>query len=114
MSKLQASKLEAAIAGALSLLLLSSCGGETPSATTNAAAPADANAAEDAAATADPIQPGAPVGNSAGPVPPPDAVSHPGGYLPPAPAEPETPVANSADPDEAPPATEDQYMRNGQ
>lgn len=106
------SKLATAIAGALSILLLSSCGSGAP-ATENAVAAAQANALE-APAPEDPAQPGAPVNTAAGPVPPPDAVSHPNGYLPPVPAEPEPAGANSAGPDSPLPATEDEYIRNGQ
>ena len=104
-------KLEAAIAGALSLLLLASCGGQAPAEADNVAATADANVVG-AEPVPEPQQPGA---NSADePVPPPDAVSHPNGYLPPAPAEPEPASTNSAGTDPSPPATEDQYIRNGQ
>jgi hypothetical protein len=107
------SKPAAAIAGALSLLLLSSCGGQAPAATENAPIAAEANRLE-SVPPADPAQPGAPANATADPVPPPDAVSHPNGYLPPAPAEPDSPGTNSTGPDSPPPATEDQYIRNGQ
>lgn len=107
------SKLAAAIAGSLSgLLLLSSCGSREAEATANAAVAADENAAGDPSSPA-PVEPAA-VDNTAEPVPPPDAVSHPNGYLPPAPAEPDAPGANSSATDKSPPATEDQYIRNGQ
>lgn len=106
-------KLETAIAGALSILLLSSCGSGEPAAPENAVAAAEANALE-APAPAGPARPGARPNASADPVPPPDAVSHPNGYLPPAPAEPEAAGANSAGPDSPSPATEDEYIRNGQ
>ena len=107
------SKLEAAIAGALSLLLLSSCGSGAPAAPDNGAAAAEANAAGNGS-LAEPAQPGAPANAADEPVPPPDAVSHPDGYLPPAPAEPQSAGTNSAGADDSPPATEDQYIRNGQ
>lgn len=111
-------KLEATFAGALSILLLSACGGES-------AAPADAAVAAeengignstgvDPAPIAAPAAPAAPANSAEETVPPPDAVSHPNGYLPPAPAEPSSPAANSSDPQSPPPATEDQYIRNGQ
>ncbi len=108
-------KLEVAIAGALSLLLLAACGGKAPAEADaeadNVAATAESNAAG-AEPVAEPAQPGA---NSADePVPAPDAVSHPNGSLPPAPAEPEPAGSNSAGADSSPPATEDQYIRNGQ
>jgi hypothetical protein len=106
-------KLEAAIAGALSLLLLASCGGKAPAEADNVAAAAEANAVG-AEPVPEPVPPGSPVNSGAEPVPPPDAVSHPNGYLPPAPAEPEPASSNSAGTDPSPPATEDQYIRNGQ
>lgn len=105
-------KLAAAIAGALCGLLLASCGSREPATAANGAAPAEQNAPADPSSAA-PAEP-APVGNSTEPVPPPDAVSHPNGYLPPAPAEPDPPGANSSGADPSPPATEDQYIRNGQ
>lgn len=107
------SKPVTAIAGAVSLLLLSSCGSREPAAAQNTAAVAEANALENVA-PADPAQPGAPTNSMGDPVPPPDAVSHPNGYLPPAPAEPEPPAANSSGTDPGQRATEDEYIRNGQ
>ena len=107
------SKLEAAIAGALSLLLLSGCGSQVPAAPDNAAAPIEGNALGNESPAA-PAQPGAPVNSADDSVPPPDAVSHPDGYLPPAPAEPGTEAANSSATEKSPPATEDEYIRNGQ
>lgn len=108
-------KLEAAIAGALSLLLLASCG-KAPAEAENAGSTAEGNAAVDTEPVPEPVQPGAALGSADEPVPPPDAVSHPNGYLPPAPSEPEPEPAstNSAGTDSSPPATEDQYIRNGQ
>lgn len=106
-------KLEAAIAGALSLLLLSSCGEKAPAAAENGAAPAEANAAASQPAP-EPGQTGAPTNSADEAIPPPDAVSHPNGYLPPAPGEPEPAGANSSGTDPSGPATEDQYIRNGQ
>ncbi len=101
------SKLEAAIAGALSLLLLSSCGEKAPAPAQNGAAAAEA----DAAASQPALEPGgtgAPTNSADEPVPPPDAVSHPNGYLPPAPGEPEPAAGNSSATDPSGPATEDQ------
>ena len=106
-------KPEAAIAGALSLLLLSACGGTAPPAPENNATAAEANVSGDAFPAA-PVQPAAPANSTDGSAPPPDAVSHPNGYLPPAPAEPEPTGTNSTGTDPSPPATEDQYIRNGQ
>lgn len=110
------SKLEAAIAGAFSLLLLSSCGGNAPTAAENGSVATEANATEGSAPanSAQPVMSATPANSTAGPVPPPDAVSHPNGYLPPAPAEPEPTGTNSTGTDPSPPATEDQYIRNGQ
>jgi hypothetical protein len=106
-------KLEAAIAGALSLLLLSACGTKAPAAPDNGSEPAETNAVGNAPVT-EPAQPGAPAAPAGEPVPPPDAVSHPNGFLPPAPAEPDPAGSNSTGTDPSPPATEDQYIRNGQ
>lgn len=107
------SKLEAAVAGALSLLLLSGCGSQAPAASENASAAIEGNALGNESPAA-PAQPGAPVNSADEPVPPPDAVSHPNGFLPPAPGEPGPTGANSTGSDPSPPATEDQYIRNGQ
>jgi hypothetical protein len=107
-------KLEAAIAGALSLLLLSSCGDKAPAEAENAGSTAEGNAAVVTEPVPEPVQPGAAVDSADEPVPPPDGVSHPNGYLPPAPSEPEPVGVNSTGTDPSPPATEDQYMRNGQ
>jgi hypothetical protein len=107
------SKLEAVIAGALSILVLSSCGAREPAAEQNSAVAAEANALESKSPD-DSAQPGSPANSLGDTVPPPDAVSHPNGYLPPAPAEPDPPAANSTGADPSPPATEDQYIRNGQ
>ena len=97
-------------AAALAALLLASCASQAPTAGDNGAADAEANGLENAG----PSDPG-PVSGSdqpeADPVPPPDAVSHPDGYLPDAP-EPAT--ENSSDSKAPPPATEDDYLRNGQ
>lgn len=105
-------RTQIALVGALSLGLLASCGGQVSASSENDASVAETNALENAG----PIDPGelsAPAGNEAETVPPPDAVSHPDGYLPPVdtPAEPA-----EADPPgaKAPPATEDEYMRNRQ
>jgi hypothetical protein len=104
------SKLQPAFAA---LLLLSACGGRDQPGVGNETAEAGANALENAN-PAEPIQPGVPVNAVVDPVPPPDAVSHPDGYLPPAPGEAEPPPANSSGPEKSPPATEDEYMRNKQ
>lgn len=107
------SKLDAAFAGALSILLLASCGSRDRASADNSAVAPEANALE-TASPSDPAQPGTSANGLADPVPPPDAVSHPDGYLPPAPAEPDPASANSSRPDPSPPATEDEYIRNGQ
>lgn len=105
-------KLETVVAGALCGLLLASCGAQDPAPGANAAVSAEANAVGTGPAT-EAAQP-ATADNGADPAPPPDAVSHPNGYLPPAPAEPETPAPNSAAADPSGPATEDEFIRNGQ
>ncbi|HYJ84257.1 MAG TPA: hypothetical protein VEW26_15605 [Allosphingosinicella sp.] len=99
-------KRDSAFTGALSLLLLASCGGREAEPTDNAAAAAGPNSA--AAASPSETPPADPANAGAGAVPPPDAVSHPDGYLPPA------PDSNSSGPDPSGPATEDEYLRNGQ
>lgn len=105
------SKLMPAFA-ALAVLLLAACGGRDQTAVANATAETEADALGNASPS-EPIQPG-PSANAVGdPVPPPDAVSHPDGYLPPAPGEPD-PKANSSATETSPPTTEDEYMRNRQ
>lgn len=106
-------KPEAAIAGALALLLLSACGAKAPAGSENSATAVEGNASGSESPAA-PVQPGTPANSAGEAVPPPDAVSHPDGYLPPAPAEAEPAGTNSAGTDPSPPATEDQYIRNGQ
>ena len=105
-------KRNAALAGGLSILFLAACGNQVPESSDNAAVAAEPNALEPASPS-DPARPDLSV-NAVDPVPPPDAVSHPDGYLPPAPAEPATPAANGSATGSPPPATEDQYIRNGQ
>lgn len=103
-------KPEAAFAA---LLLLASCGSPEGVSAENNSVAAEGSAPENAS-TADPAQPGAPANSVADPVPPPDAVSHPDGYLPPVPDSPDPGTGNSSGPDSSPPATEDEYIRNGQ
>lgn len=104
-----------ATAGMLSLLLLAACGsGETAAAGNVAAAEGGAMEGNVLGNSASAARPGGPADDSVAPVPPPDAVSHPDGFLPPAPAEPEPTAANSSDPLSTRPATEDEYIRNGQ
>ncbi|HEU0135355.1 MAG TPA: hypothetical protein VFR28_11075 [Allosphingosinicella sp.] len=102
---------------ALSLLLLAGCGGREQGSTVNEAGASGTNLAQDSADPS-PDPSSEPSNQSTGPVEeavsPPDAVSHPNGYLPPPPAEPEAGNANSSDSADPPPATEDQYIRNGQ
>lgn len=98
----------------LSLLLLAACGGQGSAGADNDAAVTDSNALENASPV-DPLQPPAPAGNAVEAVPPPDAVSHPDGYLPnaadaPQPSEP----AEADPPGSETPATEDEYLRNKQ
>jgi hypothetical protein len=102
-----------AVFAALSMLLLAACGGQERTSGENNVVAAEGAAAENSA-PADTVQPGAPDNSIAAPVPPPDAVSHPDGYLPPAPDEPDPAGPNASGPAQPPPATEDQYIRNGQ
>ncbi len=105
------SKLVSAFAAALPALLLAACSSPQQAADENGTGNAESGAPENAGAP-EPIQPATPVNTAVDPVPPPDAVSHPEGYLPPAPGEPGAPAVNSSRPDTTPPATEDQYIRN--
>lgn len=102
-----------ACAAALSLLLLAACGNGDRASGQNNAVEAEANALENSSAP-DPGLPAVPANEIADPGRPPDAVSHPDGYLPPAPAESEPTNAGSPPTDPSPPATEDEYIRNGQ
>ncbi len=106
--------LKAAFSAALSIFLLSACGSRDQASEQNGAVEAGANAlgTSNPSDPAQPAQPGA-ADDSAEPVPPPDAVSHPDGFLPPAPGEAD-PTANASGPRAPPPATEDEYMRNRQ
>lgn len=106
------SKLKPAIA-ALFVLLLPSCGGEGQAGVDNATGNSGENALDNTAPS-HPAGTGEPANAAVEPVPPPDAVSHPDGYLPPAPGEPDPAAANSSGPDSSPPATEDEYLRNRQ
>lgn len=99
----------AALAGALSMLLLAACDTSGPTPAENAAAGPETNGLE-TSSPAEPAPPVASANETAGR--PPDAVSHPDGYLPPAPAEPAEANASGADP--SAPATEDEYLRNRQ
>jgi hypothetical protein len=107
------SKCAFAFAAALSVLLLSSCGSREQVAVENGAVDAEADALVNASPS-DPIQPGMAANAIVDPVPPPDAVSHPGGYLPPAPGGADPTPVNSTGSDPSPPATEDEYIRNKQ
>lgn len=106
------SKPDAALAGALSILLLCSCASEDPASAQNDSA-IEANDVGNAAPS-DPAAPGTEANSVAEPVPPPDAVSHPEGYLPPPPNEAAPPSSNASGPEQSPPTTEDQHLRNGQ
>ena len=98
-------------ASALSLLLLCGCGsGERAPAPENGVKAAAGGT--DNAGLSDPIEPGISANAVADPAPPPDAVSHPGGYLPLGPPEGNAAAANATSPDPSPPSTEDEYLRN--
>jgi hypothetical protein len=112
------SKSKVAVALALSGLLLASCGSRGSAAAENNSAGAETNALENAS----PSDPGQANGSDQPDVnsfPPPDAVSHPNGFLPyaedpPAPSAPEPTTASPPGSKEPPPATEDEYIRNKQ
>lgn len=106
-------KARAATAAALSILLLASCAGQETAEASNDSVAADP-ATPGNTLPIDGPAPAAPADPAAAPAPPPDAVSHPDGYLPPAPDEASAPATNESAPRESPPATEDQYIRNGQ
>lgn len=103
-----------AFAASLSVLLLAGCGSRDQESAQNGAAAGSEAAALDNAGSADPAQPRAPENGLVDPVPPPDAVSHPDGYLPLAPGEADPASANAAGSDAPAPATEDEYIRNKQ
>jgi len=93
------------LAAALPAVLLAACGSPQAAAPENGSAEAEAVPANDSnVSVADPT--------NASDFPPPDAVSHPDGYLPNAVDAPAP--DNGVEPKDPPPATEDQYMRNGQ
>lgn len=94
-------------------LLLSACSSPEAAGAENGTVANAANALENGGAP-QPNEPAAPANIAVDPVPPPDAVSHPDGYLPPAPGEPDPAAVNSSGPEGSPPATEDEYMRNRQ
>ena len=103
---------------ALSALCLVSCGSRESTTAENQAAQAEMNALENASPS-DLGQTNASEQPSVDSVPPPDAVSHPDGYLPnagdvPAPAGPEPATGSPPGSKEPPPATEDEYIRNKQ
>lgn len=102
---------------ALPALLLASCGSQEAATSENLAVAAEANGLDNASLS-DPGQPNGSEDPGVDSGPPPDAVSHPEGYLPnagdvPPPAGPE-PTADSPTGSKAPPATEDDYIRNRQ
>jgi hypothetical protein len=107
-----------ALIAALSGLLLASCGSRPPAVAENEAT----QIGPDAPGSASPSQPDH--GNRADPagvqsIPPPDAVSHPEGYLPdpdgPPPPSAREPATDSPPASkEPPPATEDEFIRNRQ
>ena len=106
-------KRQFAIAAVLAGILIVSCSSQEATTAENGAVGAEANAVGNASPS-DPGQPGTPVNGVDAPVPPPDAVSHPDGYLPPVPGEPDPTTGNSSGPGATPPAIEDEYMRNKQ
>ena len=111
-------KIKLVCAVALPAMLLAGCGSRGSAAAENEAAIAETNALENVSAS----EPGQ-VNGSAEPeaesFPPPDAVSHPNGFLPNASDLPPTPAPEGAaasppGSEERPPATEDEYIRNRQ
>lgn len=107
------SKCRVAFAAGLSAIWLASCGIQEQEPTDNRVAAVGVNVVENVGVS-DSEQPGTSVDGSAERIPPPDAVSHPDGYLPLGPGEPEPTTVNSSDTNASPPATEDEYIRNKQ
>lgn len=112
------SKAKLSILFALSGLLLASCGSPDATAAANDAADSEVNAL-DGASPAGAAQANGSEAPGVESVPPPDAVSHPNGFLPygndlPPPSASEPAPADPSGSGETPPATEDQYMRNKQ
>lgn len=106
-------KAKTVFAVALSALLLAACGNQGSAAAETNAADAETNAIGNAR-TADPGQPNGSDQPDADFFPPPDAVSHPNGFLPNASDLPEPATTAPPGSKEPPPATEDEYMRNKQ
>jgi hypothetical protein len=105
-----------ALAFLLSGVMLASCGDRDSTVAANDAAGAEANA--ESASPPDGGQANGSQAPGVEAVPPPDAVSHPNGFLPygedpPAPSAPE-PADGASGSSEPPPATEDEYIRNKQ
>jgi hypothetical protein len=110
------SNIRVVAAAALSLLALASCGSRESAAAENNFADAGTDVLENAG-PADPGEVNGVVEPGGDTVPPPDAVSHPDGYLPnagdpPASSAPEPATAGA--PGSREPATEDEYIRNKQ
>lgn len=103
-----------ASAAIVSILLLVACGSRPETSEQNGSVGygAEANALENAGSS-NPAEAVAPADGAVEPVPP-DAVSHPNGYLPLGPGEPVPANENSSVSKESPPATEDEYLRNRQ
>ena len=101
-----------------SLVLLESCGSGEATDAGNDAVPVESNALENASPS-DPAQPNGLAEPADEPVPPPDAISHPEGYLPnagdlPPPPAPEASTDSPPASSDPPPATEDEFIRNRQ
>lgn len=99
------------LAAASSALLLAACASQAPATAENEAAAVETNGLGNAVEPAGPEPANGSAAPGDEPVPPPDAVSHPDGYLPNA-AEPSAPTTEPPGPREKPPATEDDYLRN--
>lgn len=105
-----------ALAAALSGLMLAACGSPGAATADNDVAGNEAGAepvVPENEAVPTPVQGNGAEPVEADPVPPPDAVSHPDGYLPNASDQP-PPSQSPPGSKEPPPATEDQYLRNRQ
>ena len=107
-------KLKLILAAASPALLLAACGSQAPSAGLNDAGSVDANLSA-AGEAADPALSVNAANAADDMVPPPDAVSHPNGFLPYGNSgTPEAADSNATGNASSPPSTEDEYMRNGQ
>lgn len=101
-----------ASAAVVSALLLVACGSRPETSERNGSVGNGAGADTlETAGSSNPAEAVEPANGAVEPVPP-DAVSHPDGYLPLGPGEPVPANEDSSGSKDSPPATEDEYLRN--